>query len=125
MIPLDAQFAVLREAYPNADLTKLPNGAAIITLPDVPLPPGWSKQSLKVRFLAPIDYPMATPDCFWVDADLRLSNGGMPHATNMQPIPDTNESLLWVSWHVGKWNPNRDNLATYAKVVERRLKEVR
>ena len=125
MTPLEAQFEILKVSYPAATLTKLPSGAAIIRIPNVPVPAGWSKTHVTVRFLAPVGYPMATPDCFWVDPDLRLGNGGMPQGSNMNPMPEVNEPLLWFSWHVGKWNPNRDNLVSYTKVIESRLKEAR
>ena len=125
MTPLEEQFELLRRSAQQATLTKLASGAAIIAVPDIELPSGWSARSTTVRFLAPTGYPFAKPDCFWVDHDLRLANGAMPASTGIQAIPETSEQLLWFSWHLGQWNPNKDTLATYFFVVKTRLQDVR
>jgi len=125
MTPLQAQFDLLKDIYPSATLTVLPSGAGLIAIPNMPLPPGWSRTTTTVRFVAPVGYPFAKPDCFWVDADLRLQNGSLPQAANIQPIPETQEPLVWFSWHTSQWHPSRDNLLTYVNVIKGRLREVR
>lgn len=125
MTVLEQQFAVVQQYYPQASLRQLPSGAALISIPEFPLPPGWSERSTTVKFLAPVGYPLSKPDCFWANQGLRLANGGMPQASNISPIPEVNEHNLWFSWHAGPWNVNRDNLLTYLRVIEARLKEVR
>jgi hypothetical protein len=109
----------------DAEVTLLPSGAALVTLPHINLPAGWSKSQTSVRFLAPVGYPFAAPDCFWADKDLRLSNGAMPQAVNIQPIPDAGQDGLWFSWHVQGWNPNHNNLVTYSKVIQQRFANLR
>ncbi len=125
MTPLDTQFEILKSSYPDAELTKLPSGAAEVRIPNVLLGNGWSKQQVTIRFLAPAGYPISQPDCFWTDQDLRLSNTAMPQVSNFTAMPEVNVPLLWFSWHVGKWNPNRDNLLSFVKVIEARLKDAR
>jgi hypothetical protein len=126
MTPLEEQFSALKAEYPAAVMQTSPAGGAVITLPEFPLPPGWSQPRTTVTFVAPVGYPLARPDCFWASPDLRLQNGSMPQNTNHQPVPGTNNApQLWFSWHVGQWNPNRDSLLTYLRVMERRLQEVR
>ena len=49
----------------------------------------------------------------------------MPNASGMQAIPETAELLLWFSWHVGQWSPNRDSLLTYERVIRNRFREPR
>lgn len=124
---LDAQLAQLRSnpAYAMAELTRNPDGSAIITVPSVPLPAAWSKPATTIKFVAPVGYPHAKPDCFWADADLTLQNGAQPQASNMTPLPGTTQPLRWFSWHVAQWDPNRDNFVTYLNVIRRRLKDAR
>lgn len=122
MTPLQQQFELLRATYPDATLEMLPSGAALVTVPEVELPRGWSQPATTVRFLAPVGYPLARPDCFWADVGLRLEGGAMPSATNLTPIPEVNVPQLWFSWHVGQWNPNRDGLLSYFRVVLERLR---
>jgi len=123
---LERQLEELRQVYSGgAEPRTLPSGAVLIELKSVALPPGWNRASTSVRFVVPVGYPFAAPDCFWADNDLRLASGTQPQATNFQPIPEANLPGLWFSWHVQGWNPNRSNLVTYAKVIEQRLKEIR
>jgi Prokaryotic E2 family E len=119
----DQQFVVLKDYYPLAELRTLPSGAHLITLPNVPLPQGWSQPQTTLFFIAPVGYPLAKPDCFWADHNLRLSHGGMPQAANITPIPEINQPQLWFSWHTEHWNPNRDNLLTYLRVIQGRFKK--
>ncbi|MBZ5539832.1 MAG: hypothetical protein LAN61_04840 [Acidobacteriia bacterium] len=122
---LETQLADLK-AQPgcaDAEVQLVPDGSAIITIPNVTLPTGWSKSATTIRFVAPVGYPHAKPDCFWADTDLRLQSNAMPQATNITPIPGTDLSNLWFSWHTMHWDPNRDSLTTYLNVVRQRFKE--
>lgn len=126
MNPVEVQLAELRRVYGDgASVRLMPGGAQLITIPEVKLLPGWSKSETSIRFVAPVGYPFAAPDCFWADPDLRLQNGGEPQASNGQAVPELNEAGRWFSWHVQNWNPNQNNLVTYAKIIEQRLREVR
>jgi len=125
MTPLQQQFDALRAEFPSATIEPLPSGAALISIPEFQLPPGWSQPRTTVRFLAPVGYPLAKPDSFWASPQLRLQNGAMPQAANQSPVPEVNGApQLMFSWHLGKWNPNRDCLLTYLRVIEQRLRQV-
>jgi len=125
MTLLEEQFAILKGEYPEATLTMLPSGAALIEIKTFNLPPGWTKANISLKFIAPVGYPFAKPDCFWTDSDLRLyTSGSVPKNTGSNPIPEVSGTYLWFSWHLAQWNPNKDNLSTYAHVVESRLKEL-
>ena len=125
MTPVEEQFEILRSYETGATLQKLPDGSHLITVGGVKLPSGWSKSTAEVRFLAPVGFPFAKPDCFWADSDLRLANGNPPQNTGGNPIPHVASSHLWFSWHVAPWNPNCDNLLTYWYVIKRRLADPR
>jgi len=126
MSVIDAQFAELQTRCPPASLTRLGSGAYLITVPDYELPAGWSRPKTTIKFIAPPGYPMAKPDCFWADQDLRVGGSpGIPQSCGHNPIPEVGTPQLWFSWHVATWNPNVDTLLTYFRVIERRLFEVR
>src|SRR6266511_2225472 len=123
MTPLEQQFEILSSHFPGASIEHLSNGSAVITIPEVPLPPGWSRQKATVRFVAPAGYPFAKPDCFWADSDLRLASGATPQSTGNNPIPGAAPMpLTWFSWHLAQWNPNRDSLVTYLYGVRGRFR---
>lgn len=123
MGPAEAQLEAIRSIFPAASAEPRADGAVLITVPDVPLPPGWNRPTTTIYFMAPSGYPAAQPDCFWADASLRLANGGMPHATNIMPIPGDATPRVWFSWHLtgGCWNPLRDTLLSYVRTIQGRF----
>jgi len=125
MNQFDLQLESVKTKYPNVLTQPLASGAILVILPKVNLPSGWNKAQSDIKFLAPVGYPFATPDCFWAEQDLRLENGALPQASNTTPIPETNDLHLWFSWHVQNWNANRDNLLSYIGVINNRLLEAK
>lgn len=123
MTPLEKQFNELRTVYANADLKPLDDGSAAITLPSVQLPIGWNPDITTVRFIAPVGYPAARPDCFWTD-QLRLAGGAVPKNTGDNRMPGAAPGLLWFSWHVSSWSPNHDTLLTYFNVIKKRFADL-
>lgn len=121
----EEQFAALKDEFPAALYTPVSDGSYTVTIPDFPLPTGWSSASSTVRFIAPIGYPISRPDCFWCDATLRLAGGGPPQNTGANPMPNGPAPLLWFSWHVSNWSPNGDTLRTYLRVIEKRFYELK
>lgn len=118
---LDEQLATLREMFPQASMENAEGGAVLITVPDVPLPPGWNQTATTVRFLAPAGYPMARPDCFWTDPSVRLASGGMPQNGGLNSIPGRTDQHMWFSWHLQAWNPLSDSLVTFLRVIQTRF----
>ena len=125
MNPVEQQFKVLKEYWPEATLQALADGTYLISVRNIKLPEGWSKQLTAIHFIVPVGYPLARPDCFWTDPDLLLANGSMPQNTGVNPIPNVEGNHLWFSWHLTNWNANNDNLMTYLNVIKRRLQEQR
>lgn len=134
MIP--EQFAKLKERLatksPTSEvvLTPMNNGGALIRVTQVDLVEGWNRPKADILFVAPPGYPNAAPDCFWVEpSGLRLSNGVTPQNTNdSNPIPgdtQTGRSTTWFSWHVQAWNPNKNSLYSYYRLIADRLKPAR
>ncbi len=120
--PVDQQFVDLQRSYAHAQAHPNPDGTVSVQIPNIELPDGWSKRHVSARFVVPVGYPMAPPDCFWVDGDLRLLGGVQPKASGFTPMPHCSEALLWFSWHVNGWNPTSGTLKTYARVIEERLR---
>lgn len=116
------QLEQLRSRYPAASAEARPDGTILIVVPEVPLPPGWNQGATVVRFLVPVGYPAAKPDCFFADGSLRLANGSMPSGANVQIPPGAGETCVWFSWHLATWNPAQDTLLTYLRVASERFK---
>lgn len=123
MGPIDIHLDRLRQREPQMLVRQLPDGSQLVSIPQVPLPAGWNKPHTTVHLLAPQGYPFAQPDCFWADADLRLSSGNVPQNSALStPIPHLpGEPALWFSWHLQVWNATRDDLMTWLSVIRQRL----
>jgi hypothetical protein len=94
-----------------------------------PLPSGWSKSETALLVLIPPGYPVTPPDNFFVDAELSLSNDGMPG--NASVVEQLGGRWLQFSYHVepGDWKPHADadkghNLLTFLQGVKKRLQEL-
>lgn len=125
------ELTAFRRGEGGADptITRMPNGGVLIRVPAVSIE-GWNRPAADVLFVAPPGFPAAQPDCFWVEPNgFRLANGATPQASNdSNPIPGdvmTGRSTTWFSWHVQSWNPSRDSLKTYFKVILNRLTPAR
>jgi hypothetical protein len=118
----ELQMEAVRERFPVSSLTGNADGSWTVEVRDVPLDlQCWNQSSTTIRFILPIGYPAAKPDCFYADPELRLRSGAMPHASNMQALPHSGIDQLWFSWHVDYWNAARDSLLTFVRVVQVRL----
>lgn len=124
MTLVDEQFHELSKRFPAASCTNNPDGSFSVVVPDVPLPEGWTANTATVRFILPVGFPMARPDCFWADPELKLAGNRVPKNTGPNAMPHGPSPLLWFSWHVKHWSPNSDTLLTYMRVINDRFKEL-
>jgi hypothetical protein len=108
--------------HPGVEFHRLADGNTVVSF-QACLGPGWNLQRVLVQFVLPIPYPAAQPDCFYTDIALRLASGAMPANTGIQSL--AGEALLWFSWHVATWTPQRDDVATYIRFIENRLRDAR
>jgi hypothetical protein len=122
---LDQQFEELRKTFGQATLRRRGDNTAAIEIKNFPLPEGWSTPDTSILFVVPAGYPVARPDCFWADANLKLASGQPPANSTPNNQHGGPENRLWFSWHPSSWNPNVDSLITYVNVVRRRLQELR
>ncbi len=124
MSVFEQHLKLLTDRYGPVETVNRPDGTKLIKL-TLPVPSGWNKSSSTIWFVVPVGYPAAKPDCFWADNDLRLTSGGQPANSSYGNNSHGAQPGLWFSWHVGPWNPNRDDLITYVHVIENRLQEAR
>jgi hypothetical protein len=119
------EVALLKNKYPG-----LIHGQNYdwVMIPDFILPEGYDRKSTKLMFLIPSTYPYTGPDCFYVDVGLRLANGNMPSNYNEEMQVPVGGQWGYFSWHPEVWGPaddiqKGDNLLTFIKVVNVRLRE--
>ena len=99
--------------------------AIYVVIKDYPIPGRiWSRSSSDLLIVAHDTYPNSPLDMFWLDPPISRRNGG---AAPEGAGTETRNGREWqsFSWHVGGWNPARDNLVTYLDVVDDRLRRDR
>jgi hypothetical protein len=121
--PVLKQLEEVQKHYPGATSVDLGNATFRIDVPNYELPAGWSKERVTIWTLLPGGYPVAQPDCFWTDRDLRLKDGRTPQNTGLQQLPGTGEQVLWFSWHLQVWNPNEHSILTWLRVIRKRFEQ--
>ena len=122
----------LQTYWPQSHYEQNKHGHCLVFVPGVLLPRGWDKTICTVLFVIPPGFPGACPDHFFTDIEVRLASKNWPKNTNVSNghlleslgWPQWKTSLWW-SWHLLHWNPNRDGLFTYMKVIQKRLTFVR
>lgn len=119
------EWDTLAGHFQGATISEQADGTALICLPDVDLPSGWTATTTTVWFVVPVGYPAAQPDCFWVAADLKLESGVVPASSGAQQLPGNPQPALWFSWHLASWRPAVDSISTYARFILRRLADAR
>jgi hypothetical protein len=124
---VEEQYEELRRQpqYASATLARRPDGSALVSIQAFALPQGWNAAQTNVRFVVPVGFPVAKPDCFWTDPGLRLSSGATPTNTQLNANYGGPEQLLWFSFHVSAWDPNLDRLVTYANLIRGRFQSNR
>ncbi len=102
-------------------------GRRLVTLPDVPLPPGWTHATATMAFDVPSYFPCVPPQGFWTKEEVRLAGRGLPQWTRTgyrdQPVPP---GFAWFWLHGPRtWSVNGDTLLTYAHFVRMRFQTLR
>lgn len=125
----------LRTKWPQSHYCPGKHGDYLIIVPGVLLPKGYRETICTILFIVPPGFPGARPDHFFTDIEIRLASGAIPKATVIAhpegrgnfchpSWPQWSRSMWW-SWHLQMWNPNRDGLYTYMKVITQRLNPAR
>ena len=121
MDAVDQALSRLKRKYPGSLLQRRPDGTALITIPEFRLSPHWNKPKTSLMFILPVGYPLAPPDTFWTDADLRLAHGGFPSNTDLNTRYGGPEPRLWFSFHPATWSPSQDDALTFVQLIRQRL----
>ncbi len=119
------EIELLKRKYPD-----IVHGEQLnwVLIPRFALPTGlFSKPVSKLLFTLPAGYPNTGIDNFFVDADLRLSNGstapGFNHGANSSSgTAPIDGDWGWFSWHPHEWRPavtieGGDNLGSFLHSV--------
>lgn len=119
------EIELLKTKYPNVEHGEQLNW---VLIPRYILPTGrFNQKETRLLFALPVGYPQTGIDNFFVDASLRLSDGGNPPGFNMGANSSNGTAPIqgdwaWFSWHPADWRPTAtieggDNLLTFLRGV--------
>lgn len=119
----EEEVVALKEFYPQLEVREA-NGFMNIIFPAYELPPKkFNKQESSLLIEIPQSYPNGKPDMFWLDEDVRLSDGSIPKSAEETKNHFGDKNWRRFSWHLSKWDPTKDSLFTYIGFVDQRLSQ--
>jgi hypothetical protein len=96
----------------------------LVTVPDLPMPPGWNKDRATVHLLLPPGYPTAKPNGFETDTGILLASGQKPTAGYGEHAID-GIAYSHFCWQPGvPWENDPHDLWKRVKFALRRFAEV-
>jgi hypothetical protein len=97
------QIERLRLDYPDIEIILQPDSSVKLVIKDFPLPEHWGRDKTNITVVLPPGYPQAMPSGF--SAQLKEQN--------------------WKGfcWRPSSWNPSRDNLWKWIKLIEKFFEE--
>ncbi len=127
---------VAHPRFSEAFLTRMDNPASwgpdsgyLITIPDTPIPAGWSHERITLSFWVSVYFPCVPPSGFWTVEDVRLTPTGHIPQWSSWGRTDRNvlapgHKVLW-HWQPAMWSAVGDGLLTAAHFMRRRFDKLR
>ncbi len=123
---VEQQLEEVCKHFPGAyiDNTSPPN---YLIVPNYPLPKHWDRDSTTLLVMIPNGFPLSALDMFWVDPQIRLSDGREPEAANYFE-QHLGKSWQRFSWHYTDsmgWKPGQSSLLSHLRFANSRLMQAK
>jgi hypothetical protein len=99
------QIERVRQDYPDLEVASQPDGSIRIFIKNFRLPLQWGRQSTNILVTLPAGYPQAMPSGFQAQLD--------------------GQNWTGFCWRPSTWNPSRDNVWKWIKLIEKFFEENR
>ena len=120
---VDRQLMRLREVYPAVAIQSRPDGSMVISVPDLPLPPGSAPAVTEILLVLPAGYPTAKPSGFETLRELKQPNGISPVAGRGEHVVD-GRTLAHFCWQPNQqWENDENELWKRVKFALRRFSD--
>jgi len=121
---MDAECRLLRTVYPSVTMSE----TGWVEIPDYRFPPDlFNRKTGRLGYQIPPAYTATPPDTFFLDPNLKKTNGEPPDNSSAGQTPH-GEPMLVFSFHMdGRWKPSAsvqegDNLLTLTRAIGRFLR---
>lgn len=122
VLPLvEKQIDHARRDHPDLTATSLADGSIELEIASYELPQGWNKTHTRVLMVVPPGYPDQRPQGFFADHDLLLASRQRGGGQGDEARNGSNWSRF--CWGSDKWDPQRDGLWKYVKLMLSRFED--
>lgn len=115
------EVAELVEEFGRCDVQPQLDGSVVLVVGPVTLPAGWAQGTSRIVLVIPPGYPDQRPTGFFADGGLALVGGTTPKCAGQAQI--AGEQLTSFCWNPAVWDPSKDGLWKYAKLMAERFAE--
>ena len=118
---LGADLERIRRDIGSVETRPQPDGSLHVLVGPLPLPAGWSPASGRILVVVPPGYPAQRPSGFFSEPGI-LAGGGQPRGSGANQL--VGETWTFFCWNPANWDPAKDTLWKYIKLMAERFREV-
>lgn len=118
---IGTEVAQLKEEFGHCEARPQPDGTVVLVVGPVELPHGWATSGSRIVIVVPPGYPDQRPTGFFAEPGLRLVDGTAPKCSGETTV--AGESVTSFCWNPANWDPSKDGLWKYAKLMAERFAE--
>jgi hypothetical protein len=118
---LEPEVEKIRIEFGACDVRPQPDGSVVLVIGPVPLGSGWGRTESRIFLVVPPGYPEQRPQGFFADGGLTLVGGAQAKCSGQTNI--AGEPATSFCWNPQLWDPAKDDLWKYAKLMAERFDE--
>lgn len=118
---LGPEVEKLRAEFGTCDVRLQLDGSVVLVIGPVALNSGWGRNESRIFLVVPPGYPDQRPQGFFADSGLTLAGGVAPKCSGPTNLAD--EPVTSFCWNPQLWDPIKDDLWKYAKLMAERFDE--
>jgi Multiubiquitin/Prokaryotic E2 family E len=118
---LEPEVERIRTEFGTCDVRPQPDGSVVLVIGPVALNSGWSRAESRIFLVVPPGYPEQQPTGFFADGGLALAAGTQAKCSGQGNV--AGEAATSFCWNPQLWDPGKDDLWKYAKLMAERFDE--
>jgi hypothetical protein len=118
---IETEVEKIRAEFGACDVRPQPDGSVVLVIGPVALDSGWGRAESRIFLVVPPGYPEQRPQGFFADGGLTLAGGAQAKCSGQTVI--AGEAVTTFCWNPQLWDPAKDDLWKYAKLMAERFDE--
>jgi hypothetical protein len=118
---LEPEIEKLRAEFGSCDARPQPDGSVVLAVGPVALNSGWGCGESRIFLVVPPGHPEQRPQGFFADGGLTLVGGTAAKCSGQANV--AGEAVTSFCWNPELWDPAKDDLWKYAKLMAERFDE--